>query len=91
MKSHVAAATALLTATTTASLYGESDQNHTCILYPDYLSCSAQADPSKVDSCCVETFGGLLVSTQYWDTYSTNTLPEFSWTLHGLWPDFCNG
>ena len=35
-------------------------------------------------------------STQFWDTYtglesSGQVLPKNSWTLHGLWPDFCNG
>ncbi|KAK3679874.1 hypothetical protein LTR78_000250 [Recurvomyces mirabilis] len=96
MKTNTVAATAALLATASASLYGESNVNHTCVLQPNYLSCSAQADPKTVDSCCVETFGGLFVSTQYWDTYTGyeaqgQVLPEFSWTIHGLWPDFCNG
>ncbi len=60
------------------------------------LSCSARANPSSVDSCCAETFGGLLLSTQYWDTYTGlesqgQLLPQDTWTLHGLWPDYCNG
>ena len=60
------------------------------------LSCSAGAVPGKVDTCCVETFGGLLLSTQYWDTYTGleaqgQKLPADTWTVHGLWPDFCNG
>lgn len=51
---------------------------------------------SLVDSCCVETFGGLLLATQFWDVYTGyesqgQILPKDSWTLHGLWPDFCNG
>lgn len=59
------------------------------------LSCPPQS-PSDVDSCCVETFGGLLLTTQFWDTYTGlesegQLLPENTWTLHGLWPDFCNG
>ncbi len=61
-----------------------------------YLSCSAQAYPNITDSCCTETFGGLVLSTQYWDTYTGyeakgQVLPRDTWTLHGLWPDFCNG
>ena len=49
-----------------------------------------------VDSCCTETYGGLLLATQFWDTYTGlesqgQLLPENQWTLHGLWPDFCNG
>ncbi|KAK5141903.1 hypothetical protein LTR04_002424 [Oleoguttula sp. CCFEE 6159] len=58
-----------------ASLYGESSLNHTCQL---------------------KTYGGLVLSTQYWDTYTGletqgQVLPRNTWTLHGLWPDFCNG
>ncbi|KAF2719006.1 ribonuclease T2 [Polychaeton citri CBS 116435] len=83
----------LLASTAAASLYGESKLNHSCSLIPDYLSCSAQANPLTVDSCCVETFGGLLLQTQFWDayTYGDQKLPSNSWTIHGLWPDFCNG
>ena len=60
------------------------------------LSCSADANPTTVDTCCVETFGGLVLSTQFWDTHTGlesqgQVLPKDSWTLHGLWPDFCNG
>jgi len=96
MKSSPVTATALFAVAASASLYGESNQNHTCVLSSHPLSCSANANPAKVDSCCVETYGGLLVSTQYWDTYTGlesqgQLLPAFSWTLHGLWPDFCNG
>jgi len=59
------------------------------------LSCSTDASPSKVDSCCAETFGGLLLSTQFWDTYTGleskgQLLPSNQWTLHGLWSDYCN-
>ncbi|MCJ1325440.1 hypothetical protein MMC10_002103 [Thelotrema lepadinum] len=78
-----------------ASLYGESNLNHTCQLVPQYLSCSAEANHLTVDSCCVETFGGLVLATQFWDTYTGlesqgQLLPENTWGLHGLWPDFCN-
>lgn len=36
------------------------------------------------------------LSTQFWDTYTGfesegQLLPKNSWTLHGLWPDFCDG
>lgn len=63
---------------------------------PEVLSCSPNAVAGKVDSCCTETFGGLLLSTQFWDTYTGleskgQKLPANTWTLHGLWPDFCNG
>lgn len=85
-----------LVASTSASLYGQSSENHTCALTPDYKSCSAIAHPDRVDSCCVETYGGLLLLTQYWRTYTGleeqgQLLPDNTWTIHGLWPDFCNG
>ena len=67
--------------------------NH--VVVPQYLSCSAEANHLTVDSCCVETFGGLVLATQFWDTYTGlesqgQLLPENTWGLHGLWPDFCN-
>ncbi|KAK4501586.1 hypothetical protein PRZ48_007395 [Zasmidium cellare] len=74
-----------------AALYNISPDNHTCVLQPQYLSCSAKANPKTVDTCCTETFGGLVLATQFWDTWADKELPENTWTLHGLWPDFCNG
>jgi ribonuclease T2 len=44
-----------------AGLYGESTSNHTCALVNPLLSCSAGAQANLTDSCCVETFGGLVV------------------------------
>ncbi|RMD44543.1 hypothetical protein DV735_g556, partial [Chaetothyriales sp. CBS 134920] len=91
-----AAALSLLITAGVASLFGESDDNHTCVIQRPVLSCSSNAVPGKVDSCCAETFGGLVLSTQFWSTYTGlesegQLLPPKSWTLHGLWPDFCNG
>ncbi|KAH8884763.1 ribonuclease T2 family protein [Thozetella sp. PMI_491] len=82
--------------TTLAGLYGESNLNHTCTFSTPLLSCSAGAKPGLVDTCCVETYGGLVLSTQFWSLYTGfeskgQKLPVDSWTLHGLWPDFCNG
>ncbi|KAI6370175.1 hypothetical protein MCOR25_004256 [Pyricularia grisea] len=84
---------------TSAVLYPETSvNNHTCAIQDSksVLSCSAKAVPGVSDSCCVETFGGLLLFTQFWNTYTGREdqgqlLPESTWTLHGLWPDFCNG
>ncbi|KAF2739140.1 ribonuclease T2 [Polyplosphaeria fusca] len=87
---------ALLAGVAFAQLYpDQSSENHTCLLQKPLLSCPPQ-NPSLVDSCCVETFGGLLLTTQFWDTYTGREeegqlLPQNSWTIHGLWPDFCNG
>lgn len=76
-----------------AQLYGQSNENHTCVLVPDYQSCSPEANSLTVDSCCVETFGGLVLLTQFWDVYTGyesegQLLPSKNWTIHGLWPDF---
>ncbi|KAH7925177.1 ribonuclease T2 [Leucogyrophana mollusca] len=45
---------------------------------------------SAVDTCCTEYPGGLLLQTQFWDT-NPSTGPSDSWTIHGLWPDNCDG
>ncbi|KAI0394691.1 ribonuclease T2 [Xylariaceae sp. FL0594] len=76
-----------------AGLYpGLSFLNHTCNLVEPVLSCSEKAQPGLVDTCCAETYGGLI----FWNTYTGlehegQLLPKDSWTIHGLWPDFCNG
>ncbi|KJX99514.1 ribonuclease t2 like protein [Zymoseptoria brevis] len=84
--------TGLLAASTSAELYsGLSQNDHSCSIQPAYRSCSKKANPASADTCCTETFGGLILSTQFWDTWSENPLPPNEFTLHGLWPDFCNG
>ncbi|KAN0133304.1 Ribonuclease T2-like protein [Lactarius tabidus] len=50
-------------------------------------SCSAGPPPSN--PCCYET-AGLLEQTQFWDT-NPSTGPRNSWTIHGLWPNDCDG
>ncbi|KAK3207622.1 hypothetical protein GRF29_103g1558317 [Pseudopithomyces chartarum] len=40
--------------------------------------------------CCFNAPGGQLLQTQFWDT-APATGPDDSWTLHGLWPDRCDG
>lgn len=60
-------------------------------------SCSSDAASTLVSftldgknaTCCTET-DGLILQTQFWD-YSPATGPDDSWTIHGLWPDECNG
>ncbi|KAL8886545.1 MAG: hypothetical protein Q9215_005767 [Flavoplaca cf. flavocitrina] len=42
------------------------------------------------DTCCFNAPGGLLLLTQFWDT-NPPTGPDDSWTVHGLWPDNCDG
>ncbi|KAF8307609.1 ribonuclease T2 [Clavulina sp. PMI_390] len=41
-------------------------------------------------SCCYESPGGLLAHVQFWDA-NPATGPPTNWTIHGLWPDHCNG
>ncbi|KAF2267628.1 ribonuclease T2 [Lojkania enalia] len=40
--------------------------------------------------CCFNAPGGQLLQTQFWDT-APATGPDNSWTIHGLWPDRCDG
>ncbi|SPO25350.1 related to ribonuclease M [Ustilago trichophora] len=53
------------------------------------LSC-ATAPTCPTDPCSTNTPGGLLLLTQFWD-FSPAIGPDDSWTIHGLWPDTCNG
>ncbi|KAF9269971.1 ribonuclease T2 [Marasmius fiardii PR-910] len=48
------------------------------------------------NTCCTPTPGGLVLQTQFWSTYTGlehkgQKLPKDSWTIHGLWPDNCDG
>ncbi|KAF2869143.1 ribonuclease M [Massariosphaeria phaeospora] len=40
--------------------------------------------------CCFNAPGGQLLQTQFWDAEPA-TGPDDSWTVHGLWPDRCDG
>lgn len=42
------------------------------------------------DTCCFNYPGGSLLQTQFWDT-DPAVGPSDSWTIHGLWPDHCDG
>ncbi|WRT64480.1 uncharacterized protein IL334_001412 [Kwoniella shivajii] len=70
-----------------------SSDNHTCALTAPIYSC--ENTTTIQDTCCTPTQGLVLV-TQYWDTYTGlesqgSVLPKDSWTIHGLWPDRCDG
>ncbi|KAI3339865.1 ribonuclease Trv [Ustulina deusta] len=52
------------------------------------VSCKNQ---SAADSCCFIYPGGRLLLTQFWDEEIHVGGSEDDWTLHGLWPDLCDG
>ena len=54
------------------------------------------SDASHCPFFCTSFSGGLVLTTQFWDTYTGlesegQLLPPKTWSYHGLWPDFCNG
>ncbi|KAH6712430.1 ribonuclease T2-like protein [Leptodontidium sp. MPI-SDFR-AT-0119] len=61
--------------------------DHTC---PVDSPVSCHNSTSFPDSCCFIYPGGQLLQTQFWDT-TPSVGPSDSWTLHGLWPDLCDG
>ncbi|KAG4432833.1 hypothetical protein IFR05_011672, partial [Cadophora sp. M221] len=61
--------------------------DHTC---PVDSPVSCHNSTSFPDSCCFIYPGGQLLQTQFWDT-APSIGPADSWTLHGLWPDLCDG
>lgn len=71
------------------STYGPGHDSHASICSSkdlEVLSCSSRSNVT--DSCCVENPGGLLLQTQL---YNPRLGPADSWTIHGLWSDYCNG
>ncbi|KAF3482878.1 ribonuclease T2-like protein [Arthroderma uncinatum] len=65
-------------------------------VYADGFSCPPGGEVSchnsgpVQDTCCFNSPGGLIALTQFWDA-DPATGPEDSWTIHGLWPDNCDG
>ncbi|ODH46612.1 hypothetical protein GX48_07307 [Paracoccidioides brasiliensis] len=55
---------------------------------PPQLSC--KVDFISQDRCCFNYPGGQLLLTQFWDA-DPPTGPAEEWTIHGLWPDHCDG
>jgi ribonuclease T2 len=81
--SSILAAVALLQVATASPSGGQSED---CT--NPQLSCQASSTPSN--TCCYETPGGLVQQVQFWDTNPV-TGPSNSWTIHGLWPNNCDG
>ncbi|KAL4249529.1 RNase T2 family protein [Abortiporus biennis] len=55
------------------------------------LSCHNTTVQSN--TCCFNAPGGHFLQTQFWDYNSPVDFagPNNSWTIHGLWPDHCDG
>jgi ribonuclease T2 len=65
-----------------------------CLLQPSVFSCENTTEIQN--TCCSPTPGGLVLQTQFWSTWTGlerfgQKLPKDSWTIHGLWPDNCDG
>ncbi|KAK0636376.1 ribonuclease T2-like protein [Bombardia bombarda] len=54
------------------------------------ISCH-NSTPIIGDSCCFVNPGGRILLTQFWDQKVHAGGAEEDWTLHGLWPDLCDG
>ncbi|KZT72874.1 ribonuclease T2 [Daedalea quercina L-15889] len=53
------------------------------------LPASCQNSTAETDLCCFEGLG-LIQQVQFWDTDPV-TGPSDSWTIHGMWPNYCDG
>ncbi|KAK3685384.1 ribonuclease T2-like protein [Podospora appendiculata] len=55
------------------------------------MSCHNSTPIAGEDSCCFVYPGGRILLTQFWDPQVYAVGAEEDWTLHGLWPDLCDG
>lgn len=95
---YVAILISLLVSTVLASPITPAWQNHVdlfttksrCSEKQELLSCGFDNSTASVDECCVEAPGGVVLFTQLWNTDVPNS-PSHTWTIHGSWPDNCDG
>lgn len=86
----------LIVGLSTRNLLGLDSQVQTPFVFGQGPSCPidipitcSNSTPIE-DSCCFESPGGIFLSTQFWD-WNPPIGAEDEWTLHGLWPDNCDG
>ncbi|KAK6538512.1 ribonuclease T2-like [Orbilia ellipsospora] len=77
------------------SLYGRSLVSYATAAGPtcsssDSKQLSCHNTTKVTNTCCFNSPGGQLLQTQFWDS-NPATGPDNSWTVHGLWPDNCDG
>ena len=69
-------------------LGGNSSSSASAACPHPQLSCHNTTAVSNL--CCFNAPGGSILQTQFWDTKPASG-PKDSWTIHGLWPDNCDG
>ncbi|KFZ09862.1 hypothetical protein V501_05462 [Pseudogymnoascus sp. VKM F-4519 (FW-2642)] len=85
----------ITTTGSTVSSTSEAPTSSATTLPPTPMSCanaqlSCHNTTAVADLCCFNAPGGQLLLTQFWDT-APSTGPADAWTIHGLWPDRCDG
>ncbi|KFY39121.1 hypothetical protein V495_06143 [Pseudogymnoascus sp. VKM F-4514 (FW-929)] len=85
----------VVTTPSTISSTSQVPTSSTSTFPPPPMSCpnaqlSCHNTTAVADLCCFNAPGGQLLLTQFWDT-DPSTGPADAWTIHGLWPDRCDG